>query len=143
MEENFKQLLLVDLCARLPYDIKVNYDNETYYLNEINPACKDIDYISALVQDEERFFCAIHVLIEDIKPYLRTLSSMNKEERDRLRSLDGFIQINIQDGVVEGGHDVFDYLNSIHVSYRTLNGKDMFELGLALVAPEGMYNVKK
>jgi hypothetical protein len=36
-----------------------------------------------------------------------------------------------------------DWLNKKMFAYRTIDGKDMFELGLALEAPDGMYDLKK
>ena len=86
MTQEDKKLLLQDLCARLPYDVKVCYENNTYYLNEINPACKEI-MISVLIQDENRQWCAESVLIENIKPYLRPMSSMTDEEREEWTDL--------------------------------------------------------
>ena len=73
MKKELKQLLLVDLGARLAYGIfvKDKIDEKSIYT---------MDY---------------HPLVDNCKPYLRPLASMTEEERDRLRSLDGFIQIDI------------------------------------------------
>lgn len=86
MNNEEKQLLLRDLCARLPYDVMVDYNGCIYILNEIDSACKDIDYITVRIQDVERLRCAESALIENIKPYLRSMNSMTEEEKEELKS---------------------------------------------------------
>lgn len=58
-----------------------------------------------------------------IKPYLRSLSSMTNAERDRMRK-----DIN------KTHEDITDWLDKYHFDYRGLIKK-----GLALEAPENMY----
>ena len=87
MTQDDKELLLRDLCARLPYGVMIDYESHIYILNEIDPACKDIDYITVRIQDVERLMCAESVIIEDIKPFLRPMSSMTEEESDELESI--------------------------------------------------------
>lgn len=67
---------------------------------------------------------ARQVLIENLKPYLRPVSSMTEEE---IRALGARVKINPAEGL--------DYLNANHFDYRELIPK-----GLALPAPDGMYN---
>ena len=123
-----KQLLLNDLCARLPYDVIVDYESHIYVLNEIDPACKDIDYITVRIQDIERIMCAKSVMIEDIKPYLRPMSSMTEEEKEEMAKMSTLI--NSITLVKELG----DWLNAHYLDYRGL-----IPMGLALEAPEDMY----
>ena len=88
MTQEDKKLLLIDLCARLPYNVMVDYESHICVLNEIDPACKNIDYITVRIQDVERLMYAENVMIENIKPYLRPMSSMTEEEKkDILQSL--------------------------------------------------------
>ena len=146
MTKEDKELSFKDLCARLPYDVKVCYENNTYYLNEINPACKEI-MISVLIQDENRQWCAESVLIENIKPYLRPMSSMTEEELYELKTLCSIYiptdspTIGFEDyGIIVFTHhltnntysfklniDIIDWLNSRHFDYRGL-----IERGLAI-----------
>ena len=78
---NEKQdLLLKYLCMALLYDVMVDYEGNIYILNEIDPSCKDIGYITARIQDVERLMCAENVMIENIRPYLRSMDSMTEEE---------------------------------------------------------------
>ena len=65
MKQEQKELLLKDLCARLPYGVKVNYN----YLT---------DYTLTNTLMVSHFY-------ELMKPYLRPMSSMTEEERSDLR----------------------------------------------------------
>lgn len=135
MAQEEKQLLLKDLCSRLPYDMIINVNDGKYRKDvKLHP-----HYIIAL--DAERW---------DAKPYLRPISCMTEEEVDTLFNVlkidekhGDWLKVN-DIGIIrlftEAGKDfyeiaaAFDYLNSIRVDYRGLIGK-----GLALEAPEGMY----
>lgn len=62
MKSEDKQLLLADLCARLPYGVKIQYDIygiQDLTINELNAYIKGV---------------------KNIKPYLRPMSSMTEEE---------------------------------------------------------------
>ena len=122
MTQEEKNLLLKDLCARLPYGVKLHY----HYANSRG------DYID---EDRELDFSDVETLkytieelgIESIeiewKPYLRPMSSMTKEEREEL-------------SCYENGIQRADFYYSHHIDCRF-----MIEKGLALEAREGMYEV--
>lgn len=80
MTQEDKQLLLTDLCARLPYSAFVQlmekFDDEDFeHFREIhNLSTYDIE----LFNSGE---------ISNIKPYLRPMSSMTEEEREELKEL--------------------------------------------------------
>lgn len=125
MKQEDKEILLKDLCARLPYRVMV-----THKLN-IN--------VCGLVSDIDRFgnsYVQHHGIlkIDEIKPYLRPMSSMNEEEKEEFE--------NLLEGIVDGIErwdkpdlcEEYDWLNSHHFDYRGL-----IEKGLALEAPEDMY----
>ena len=141
MTKEDKELLLKDLCARLPYNVMVDYEGHIYMLNEIDPACKDIDYITVRIQDEERLTCAKSVTIEKVKPYLRPMSSMTEEEKniqkDYIYHFSGNSLPDYEGDFVfeDEVHEYIDWLNAHHFDYRGLIGK-----GLAMEAPEGTYN---
>lgn len=118
MTQEDKELLLTDLSARLPYGIKVQYNNEIY----------DIDYISALYEEVNLDNPDNYTIgLSEIKPYLRPMSSMTEEEKEILRTLKW----------TKLEHHTVDWLNAHHFDYRGL-----IEKGLALKAPEGMYEKK-
>ena len=128
MTQGYKDLLLKDLCARQLFGIKICYTEFEY-------GCKsvwDVDYI----YHDGNIVCkhpyAIHN-IENCQLYLRPLSSMTEEELIEYKYLVAF------SGNPEGSANFIDWLNKKMFAYRTINGKDMFELGLALEAPEGLY----
>lgn len=75
MTQEDKDLRLKDLCARLPYGVKVQIKNEIVVLDSI---CDDDGYhFNFIGEDREG------VNIEDIKPYLFPLSSMTDELWDK------------------------------------------------------------
>ena len=130
MTQEEKQLLLIDLCGRQPYGVKIcvaeSYTKYSYTANIIKIYVNK-DYIQIRPKD---LHIQTAVYIEDIKPYLRSMSSMTfKETREFL---------SIKNG--EGKEyllttDKQNWLNEHHFDYRGL-----IEKGLALEAPEDMYN---
>lgn len=121
MTREEKQLLLRDLCARLPYGVRVK---------ELEPT-KELElYLTSIyhdtVQVETMTGGIMACSIEAIKPYLRPMSSMTEDEEDELYSA----------RMGNYGEDV-DWLNAHHFDYRGLIKK-----GLALEAPEGMYKTE-
>ena len=126
MTKEEKQLLLKDLCARLPYGVMCTD------LRHGDSKITEIDIKSDLV------YCADFDEYAEIeyycKPYLRPMSSMTKEERfiyeQRLHDVGRSINVIDADDVVSH----IDWLLAHHFDYRGL-----IEKGLALEAPEGMY----
>ena len=81
MTQEQKDLLLKDLCARLPYGVIVNVKGFDY------------DYNSKLTQIYNSVGCSIQVTtnipydIEQVKPYLFPLSSMTERQCYELSSI--------------------------------------------------------
>ena len=77
MTQKDKELLLKDLCARLPYGVVIR----TWYDKIINIKCVGISAYSNVVEldipedDEARVF------IDNVKPYLFPLSSISEEQK--------------------------------------------------------------
>ena len=116
-----KQLLLKDLCARLPYHVKVKVwlkDGTT----EEGPLDLEHNYGDVL---QDAFYFG---KIKDIKPYLRPMSSMTEEEKIEYKHLIAF------SGNPIGSADFIDWLNAHHFDFRGL-----IEKGFALEAPKDMY----
>ena len=123
MTQEDKKLLLKDLCARLPYGvvkIKIG-DYSDYILQAISPI-KDKPILVKLTENDKDYL--VHVSLENVKPYLRSLSSMTGEERVELSLYENPIQIT-------------DFYYSHH-----LDGRYMIEKGLALEAPKDMYKTE-
>lgn len=148
MTQEEKSLLFKDLCARLPYGVKV----QVYYEDIAGSGYFD-DTVWSI--DNAEPFHVNDRWIENIKPYLRPISSMTEEEMDKLFDIlhidkDGkdedWIKINDDLGIkfffptgkwIENVADAYDYLYSIHIDFRGLIPK-----GLAIEAPKDMYNIK-
>ena len=128
MTQKDKELLLKDLCARLPYGVKVDiiYNKEhgsSDRLRICSEGCLTLntDVLGLYVEDE------IY-----LKPYLRPMSSMTEEEEIEYETIaKPCYNIFYVDNSLKG----IDWLNKNHFDYRGL-----IEKGLALEAPEGMYN---
>lgn len=127
MKEQSKELLLKDLCARLRYGVKVQIKAnnctdgvETLNLTDLN------SFIENSPRDEDWYD-----VVTSIKPYLRPMSSMTeKEKKEYYRFYDLLGNENFE------LYKQIDWLNAHHFDYRGLIPK-----GLALPAPDGMYNV--
>lgn len=124
MTKEEKDLLIRDLCGRLPYGTKIEV---TWWCMGEGVGIDTVlepDYIEQLLNDNEGDV--------EIKPYLRRLSSMTNEEKNEykqfLEDIDGYAYSI--DCVPQ-----IDWLNANNFDYRGL-----IDNGLANVAPEGMYN---
>jgi hypothetical protein len=136
MTEQDKQLLLIDLSARLPYGVNI----QVYY-EEIG----GYGYFDEIVWsvDNDKPFHVNDRRIEDIKPYLRPMSSMTEEERKYISDKCGFSisgPIGGECGLIMpvlAADWLIDFYNEHHIDYRGL-----IPMGLALEAPEGMYKTE-
>lgn len=73
MTQEQKDLLLKDLCGRLPYGVKIQVNDRVETLEGIGILDNVAEYGSFLSCD-----------IEEIKPYLFPLSSMTEEQKEEL-----------------------------------------------------------
>lgn len=141
MTDKEKQLLLKDLCARLPYGIKILHEGWNYeWDDELSTVERvvgiDENFIYTKVIDthngEEYRDDKYCVDLFDDKLFLRPMSSMTEEEVAEFET--------ISEGLLEHGTSeeiwdtVIDWLNAHHFDHRHL-----IEKGLAIEAPEGMY----
>lgn len=155
MTRDEKDLLLQDLCARLPYGVKFkwcdNFHTDDYYtfigINEELIIGRDVNQNGCL------FFWGQ----DKIKPYLRPMSSMTEEEARDIAILHGYNPVEIlstkvadkyidiildncdsctitttiwYDGIISS-LECFDYLNKNMFDYRGLIDK-----GLAIEVTE-------
>ena len=132
MTQEDRELLIKDLCARLPYKIRVSTpDKPICAINSIPSICSTI----VIDGSGEKVYP-----LKDIKPYLFPLSSMTDEQRKELEELylgyyvtcqdiddDGYWDENVF--VMVPGTETDDWCNKNHFDYRGLIPK-----GLALDA---------
>lgn len=115
MTQEDKELLLKDLCARLPYGVMVRVEVNDVFITPTDEVAT-VNTINML--DYPQKF--------RITPYLRPMSSITEHEK---REYFDVAQVSNHCAAI-------DWLNSHHFDYRGL-----IEKGLALKAPEDMYNI--
>lgn len=130
MIQEDKQLLLKDLCARLPYGVKVGFNKEG---DVFTPIKFDLQTKELFAEDKNNN-CICIFRYDIFKPYLRPMSSMTDEERTKIAVLSKFNGLTKSADFAECSSIVVDYCNSRHLDYR-----DLISMGLALEAPEGIY----
>lgn len=117
MTQNEKDLLLKDLCARLPYNIKVYDNNGNFNTSYVNLLHINGKVSEAFVGNGMQCRTAP---IDEIRPYLFPLSSMTEEQKeDMIKSSCG----------IGSDKNVFDWYNKNHFDYRGL-----IPMGLAIDA---------
>lgn len=169
MTNEEKQILLKDLCMRLPYGLIAQYHGTGGFIKGYEEATIDIivdavdiskhtinyhpyekGYASCLSVLGARMFYDRKQMVF-IKPYLRPMFSMTDEEFGFLYEQLPYDITRIYSGKFDLIDDIhlgssisiddmaflLDCLNKWHFDYRGL-----IEKGLALEAPEGMYNFK-
>lgn len=127
MIQEEKELLLKDLCSRIPYGVKVELTNSWGYHHE-NVAKKGDVTIDRLKGFTGSYFNIYHdnpldwdwyesdIDIEDIKPYLFPLSSMTEEQLEELHSL----MVHDAYGILYHTIESFDYIYKNHIDIRGL-----------------------
>ena len=117
MTSEDKNLLIKDLCGRLPYGVKFEhkYRSEVGKILSITPVYGDVVYFDRYINEHKK--CDIC----DIKPYLFPLSSMTEEQKKEWQSL----MISDSFGILYHTIDSFDYLYKNHIDYRGLIPKGL------------------
>ena len=139
MTRVYKEILLKDLCARIPYEVVGKCEIDASYDTSFDTKCQthkfdamiyglkeDLLLVTPLIEDmDEQEFANEEVAngidILDFKPYLFPLSSITEEQ-----------QINLIKFVANGIHGkniLYDWYNKNHFDYRGL-----IEKGLAIDA---------
>lgn len=148
MAEQDEELLLNDLCARIPYGVKgkceidASYDttfDTIFQLHKFDAILegfkKGLLFVTPLIEDEdEQEFAneeaADGIDILDFKPYLRPMSSMTDDEALEFMEMTGaeFIHANLI-GVGECKpydiSDIIDWFNEHHFDHRGLINKGL------------------
>ena len=147
IDMKYKELLLQDLCARLPYGVRCNVkyiiNNETTHGEDVESECTDIikriNFDTYSVYTE---WLGYESDIENIKLYLRPMSSMTEEEKKEFQSFFpgcfGDQWLDIEEGTIEifecsstmtlylyDFERMIDWLNAHHFDYRGLIEKDL------------------
>lgn len=162
MTQEEKELLLKDLCARLPYEVKgrvyaeitkgeydvisgdmIFFDSPfDVTLDDINTSTEEIHVIAIGNEDtvdfiEDQQIDGKPYTIDEFKPYLRPLSSMTEEERKEYELLANHCIVTSIGFIHLEAAPLVDWLNKNKFDYHGLIPK-----GLALEAAEGIYENK-
>lgn len=130
MTQYEKELLLKDLCGRLPYGVKCQFQRDGYTYDGILCGIEEVidsnGHILEFIETMSGTCCQYY--LSNIKPYLFPLSSMTEEQMKELEELcdmytpDDDYTFNLKINVI-------DWLNKNHFDYRGL-----IEKGLAIDA---------
>lgn len=130
MTQEQKDLLLKDLCGRLPYGVKVKFQ-----INEVSATEEkfiyNVDGEYSYITDEKSYltFDIIKAFfnnhLDEIKPYLFPLSSMTEEQKSQY----SYFLTRIIDGY--DASLLVDWFNKNHFDYRGL-----IPMGLAIDATD-------
>lgn len=157
MTQEEKELVLRDLSARWPHGVNVQI--RSFSLNLSEPVILDLpikgvinfastDCVLTVTENGD----IVYDPISNCKPYLRPMSSMTEEEKEQFKKHVGgdntswyllnekciahsksYYSVQCSFSLIS---KVMDWLNAHHFDYRGL-----IPMGLALEAPEDMYNI--
>ena len=142
MTQKDKDLLLKDLCARLPYGVKILHEGWNYECDD------ELSTIERVVGIDDKFIYTKVIDTHngeeyrddkrpidtfDDKLFLRPMSSMTEEEKKELTELCDVIY-SFGAKIYNKTPKFYDWLNAHHFDYRGL-----ISMGLALEAPKDMY----
>ena len=131
MTQEEKQLLLKDLCPRLPYRLKFqSYHSECGIEGK---GTFDFEIGDDATLSKLKDLCESG----NNKPYLRPMSSMTEDEQRTLDSMCNGVEMVSRLSGLKMFDKAFDWLNAHHFDY-----KGLIEKGLAVEAPEGMYKAE-
>ena len=133
MAQEEKQLLLIDLCDRLPHGVKIldipaNVVGDLFLVSTTGT----VEYEPTDETNDGTGYQTLH----NIKPYLRPMASMTEDEKLDYIAL-GDIKRYTNPQYAYLISEQLDYLNAHYFDYRGL-----IPMGLALEAPKGMYKTE-
>lgn len=110
-----KNLLIKDLCARLPYGVKCKIleTNEVKILSAIQYDGENT--LFDFWEDDQKIQYGYQLYLSEFKPYLLPISSMTKEQKKYIRDNHTF----------GATHELFDWLDKNNYDYRGI-----IEMGL-------------
>lgn len=127
MNKEEKELLLRDLCNRLPYNVmcQVEFKEDGKYNSKVM-------LLSGIFTDEAYFTTkGGSIYSNEYKPYLRPMSSMTDEEQRILDSMCNSVEMVSRLSGLKMFEKAFNWLNENYFDYRGL-----IEKGLAIDATD-------
>ena len=134
MTQEEKELLLKDLCARLPYGVKakvlvediLRYDYTTSKEGGVINGIENLNDGLFVIKCKEDGYVLSY---DEFKPYLRPMSSMTEEEQRTLDSMCNGVEMVSRLSGLKMFDKAFNWLDENHFDYRGL-----IEKGLAIDA---------
>lgn len=121
---NDKELLLQDICCRLPYEVKVNVNSE-YLSEELIKSGYDKPLVVYGVTADgsisftlDKFLMEYSMPILSIKPYLFPLSSMTEEQKKEEYEICKYYLNGYESKLI-------DFYHKNHLDYRGLISKEL------------------
>jgi hypothetical protein len=117
MKQKEKDLLLKDLSSRLPYGVKVKYENEIF----------DVEYVCPMYEEVKLDIPETWTVgVSEVKPYLFPMSSMTEEQKKEYALVMSGNNLSYSHLL---GMSAEDWFNKNHLDYRGL-----IPMGLAIDA---------
>lgn len=140
MTQEDKELLLKDLCARLPYCVKVSLQYKGKQLNGILDAVYPTEE-RIIVDELSKAIASIDVRCggfkldeNNIKPYLRPMSSMTEEENKEFAK----VMVKSQDCSYQNNESATTIVNDWYLS-KGFDVRGLIPKGLALEDKRNSY----
>lgn len=109
MTQEDKELLLKDLCTRLPYGVKVKIGNHSYIVKGIDKKVNDEgNWVHCVCS-----YGLSSVEIDFCKPYLFPMSSMTEEQKKEEYDI-------CKEYIIGYESNLIDFYNRNHIDYRGL-----------------------
>lgn len=122
MTQENKEILLKDLCARLPYGVKCvsGVDDAVLIIEGINPPCCGASEIQVTYEKSGINF---DTTLSAIKPYLFPISSMTAEQKRECARL--LAHTSNIDMIQITGESTYDWFNKNMFDWRGLIPKEL------------------
>lgn len=122
MTQEQKDLLLKDLCARLPYGVKCSHKNEGIF----SLTCIDLEYNYIYVKHGGFKIGEPEINHRHIKPYLFPMSSMTEEQKKELNDI---TDLDIEIAISNIKNDTPNYVTCLNrLNWLLKNHFDIYDL---------------
>ena len=126
MEKDLKDILLKDLCARLPYGVICHYDTIVPMVGKVKSYDRLYNISFFDVKPCFQFHCNRDIFdFDNVKPYLFPLSSMTEEQKDEYHNTCNIGLNRWGEEVYYDSDESIDWLNAHHFDYRGLIKKSL------------------
>lgn len=117
MTQNEIDLLLQDICSRLAYGVKVEYENEIF----------DVEYVSPMYEEVKLDIPETWTIgVSEVKPYLFPMSSMTEEQKKELNDI---TNLDIDIAISHIKNDIPNYFTGLNrLNWLLKNHFDIYDL---------------